>query len=257
MTTTIKALIVDDEASAIETLQGMLDKFCPQVSVVASVTSVEDALLALRQHDPSLVFLDIELPPFGKGFDLLRAVPERSFQVVFTTAYAEYAVQAINEAQPLGYLVKPYRVSDLVQVVLTAAKVAEAHATKRSDTPAIHQGIIIPDSRKGQIVIHVQHILYATADGSVTDIFVLRPSGQVEKITASRSLKDLENELPALLFCRTHHSFVVNLQHVLRYQRTGRNGIIFLPHGHKADISVAKMERFEQAFAHFLKGDAL
>lgn len=254
MSLIIQALIVDDEPSAIETLLGMLGRFCPQVSVLAAVTSVEEALLALQQHDPDLVFLDIELPPFGKGFDLLRAVPERRFHVVFTTAYAEYAVQAINEAQPLGYLVKPYRVSDLMQIAMVAAKAIEAHAAKRSEAPAIHQGIIIPDSRKGQIVLHTQHILYAKADGSITDIFVLRPEGQVEKITASRSLKDLEAELPAHLFCRAHHSFIVNLQHVLRYQRTGRNGLVFLPHGHKVDISVAKMERFEQQFAQFLKG---
>ena len=77
---------------------------------------------------------------------------------------------------------------------------------------------------------------------------------KVEKITASKSLKELEEQLPVSIFCRTHHSFVVNLQHIIRYQRTGRNGVIFLPHNHKAEISVLKMEGFEEQFKTVLKG---
>lgn len=250
----IKAIIVDDESSAIETLQGMLGTFCPQVEILAAASSVEDGLLAIRQHQPDLVFLDIEIPPFGKGFDLLKMTPGKSFGVIFTTAYSEYAIQAINEAQPWGYLMKPCRVSDLMQAVMAAEqKMANTTPTSGVNETSDLQGIIIPDSRKGNIVVYARTILYCKADGGNTDIYLLRPD-KVERISASRSLKELEAQLPPHLFCRTHHSYVVNLQHVVRYQRTGRNGVIFLPHNHKVDISVMKMEGFEEQFKKVLKG---
>ncbi len=251
--TRIKAIIVDDERSAIETLRGMLGTFCLHVDILDEATSIEDALLSVRQHLPDLVFLDIEMPPFGKGFDLLKLTPGRSFGVIFTTAYSEYAIQAINEVQPWGYLVKPYRVSDLVQAVLTAGeKMAEKPTLEKNEVAEV-LGIIIPDSRKGNIVVHARDILYCRADGGATEIYILK-LGKVEKITASRSLKELEEQLPDSIFCRTHHSYVVNLQHVIRYQRTGRNGVVYLPHNHKAEISVKKMEGFEEQFKRVLKG---
>lgn len=75
-----------------------------------------------------------------------------------------------------------------------------------------------------------------------------------KKITAYRTLKDLESELPESLFCRTHHSYLVNMQHIERWERTGRNGLIYLPEGLSVYISVLKMEHFEEKFGTFLLG---
>jgi two-component system LytT family response regulator len=243
----IKAVIVDDEASAVETLRGMLGTFCQQVEILAEAHSVEDALLVVQQHQPDVVFLDIEMPPFCKGFDLLKMTPNRSFGVIFTTAYPQYAIQAINDVQPWGYLLKPFRVADLVQAVLVVEEKLKEDKTVDKNEPPEHQGIIIPDSRKGNMVIHSRDILYCQADGGTTDIFLLR-SGKVEKITASFLLKEVEASLPPNVFCRTHHSYIVNMQHIIRYKRTGRNGIIYLPQNHQVDISVHKMEAFETQF---------
>lgn len=253
----LNALIVDDETGAINTLRGMLGEFCPQVRILGEANSVDEALRAVAHHMPDLVFLDIEMPPFGNGFDFLRPFQPLPFGVIFTTAYPNYAVQAINTIQPWAYLVKPYRVADLVQAVQTAAeKLRERGPASTAGRPAgIHAdnaGIVIPDSRKGNVVLRVRDILYCKADGSATDIVVLR-QGRSEKVPAYRSLKELEYELPGALFCRTHHGFLVNMTHIERWERTGRNGVIHLPHGARVEISVQKMEHFEEKFNAFLR----
>lgn len=240
----IHALIIDDEISAVNTLRGMIGEFCPSVKVIATARTIEEAVAAAAQHLPDLVFLDIEMPPFGNGFDFLnRTRKQHGFGVIFTTAYPKYAVQAIKATQPWGYLIKPFSVTELLEAIKVASD-------KLRDSDS--QGIVIPDSRKGNQVLRVREILYCKADGATTDIFMLRHN-RLEKITASRTLKDLETELPESYFCRTHHSFMVNMQHIERYERTGRNGRIYLPQNASVGISVLKMDYFEKRFAAFLE----
>jgi len=241
----INTLIVDDEIGAVNTLRGMLGEFCPAIQVVATALSVEEAVSAVARYKPELVFLDIEMPPFGNGFDFLERINRsNSFGVIFTTAYPKYAIQAINAVQPWAYLVKPFSVAELMEAVDVAAG-------KLYDSE--NQGIVIPDNRKGNRVLRIRDILYCEADGPTTDLFVVRGE-KIEKIIASRTLKDLEAELPESLFCRTHHSYLVNMLHIERYERTGRNGLIYLPMGMCVSISVLKMDYFEQRFAAFLQG---
>ena len=172
----IKALLVDDETGALNTLGGMLGQYCPQVKVVATARSVDEALRAAAAWKPDLVFLDIQMQPFGNGFDFLdRAREKATFGVIFTTAFPEYALKAIKAAQPWAYLVKPFSVNDLVEAV----EVAEE---KLRDS--IHYSIVVTDSRKGNQILRVRDILYCEADGATTDIFLLR-NNKIEKITAS------------------------------------------------------------------------
>lgn len=239
----ISALIVDDEIAAINTLRGMLGEHCSQVEVVATARSVDEAVRATEQHQPDLVFLDIQMQPFGTGFDFLNRVSNKeTFGVVFTTAHQEYAIQAINAVQPWAYLVKPLSVNKLLEAVRVAvAKIYDSD----------NHSIVVADNRKGKQVLRIRDIIYCEADGPTTDIFLLRPN-KIEKITASKVLRDIEAELPETLFCRSHHSFVVNMQHIIRYERTGRNGLIYLPLGACVSISVLKMESFEEQFGRFL-----
>lgn len=251
----INALIVDDESGAVNTLRGMLGEFCPEVNIVGEANSVEEALRAASQYRPDLVFLDIEMPPFGNGFDFLKPFQQLPFGVIFTTAYPHYAVEAINTVQPWAYLVKPYRVVDLMAAVQTAVeKIQQRNAENASASPD-KSGIIIADSRKGNIVIRTRDILYCHADGSTTDIVMKRQGQQrCEKISASKTLKELEQELPTTFFCRTHHSFLVNMAHIERWERTGRNGLIHLTCGEKVEISVQRMDFFVGLFTAFVRG---
>jgi two-component system, LytTR family, response regulator len=246
----IETLIIDDEESAIKTLGGMLGNFFPQIEVVAFATSVEEALQKVASHQPALVFLDVEMPPFGSGFDFLERCTNRNFGVIFVTAYPKYAIKAINDAQPWGYLIKPYSVSELSLAIQKAEEKIKEKENMASATNDEHS-LKIPDSRKGNVVIRVKDIIYCGADGTTTDIFYQK-DGKSLKFTASRTLKDIEEQLPARLFYRSHHSYVVNLSCVERYERTGRNGVIHFQNGQKAPISVGKMEDFEERFLQFI-----
>lgn len=249
----LRALLVDDEHAALQTLAGMLARFCPQVSVVGRCETIEAAYAAIKELEPDVVFLDIEMPPSGRGFDLLRMFSAPSFGVIFTTAYPNYAIEAINDVQPWGYLVKPCRISVLVKTVNGAYD--RVHRRSQSQLFDREQSLLIPHRRKGKLVIPIRDILYCHADQRTTDIYFLREGEKLKKVTSSESLKSLLAQLPSKAFCRTHHAYIVNLAHIIRYRREGRNGIIYFPHDCEALISVLKMKNFEQAFRVWLQGD--
>lgn len=246
----INALLVDDEIGALNTLRGMLREYCPQIQVVGTAFSVNEALQAAANLQPELVFLDIEMPPLGSGFDFLKNCGEIHFGVVFTTAYPQYAIRAINAVQPWAYLVKPYSVTELIAAVNTSAEKVR-HLDQSLLQVAGRRGILLNDSRKGTIVLRAGDIIYCQAAGSFTDIFVWK-NQKLEKFTSSRNLGEFEAELPDTLFCRTHHGFLVNLAYVERLERTGRNGVVHLRHTPvRVDVSVSKVEVFTEALEVF------
>ncbi len=248
----INALLIDDEISAIKTLRGMLQKYFPQVNIMDISHTVNDAHQKIMKHQPDLIFLDVEMPPFGSGFDLLKKCGAYSFGIIFTTAYPKYAIKAINEIQPWAYLVKPFSVNDLSKAIETAEE--KIITIINNDKEDIFQKtrIVIPDARKGNIVIPVEDILYCKASGAMADLFYLKDN-EVVTFTASRTLKDLEEHLPTRGFCRCHHSYLVNLAFIDRYEQTGRNGIIHLKNKTEIPISVSKMETFVEQFYVFNK----
>lgn len=250
----INAVIVDDELSAVHTLRGMLTEFCPMVHVQSVANTVEQGARAVRQYLPDVVFLDIEMPPYGTGFDLLPQIEGYDVGIIFTTAYAHYAIQAINDAQPIAYLVKPIRVPDLVRAIHAATLRTAKKAAAQADPS--HRGIVLTDARKGSIVIRFADILYCEADGACTAIYIRQEGGKIERLYAGRPLKEIETELPAGMFFRSHHSFVVNMAHIQRYDRRGRAGVIFLPRDTRVEVSANRMEPFVELFHDFLRGRA-
>ena len=249
----IKTLLVDDEAGAINTLRGMLTEFCPQVSIAGEAMSVKEALRAVAQIEPELVFLDIEMPPFS-GFDFLDLTKQYNFGVIFTTAYPQFAIEAINMVQPWSYLVKPYSTDNLVEAVRIASrKIAEEEAEVVAE-PVLsdNQGIILQDSRKGNIVLKVRDIQYCKSDGATLEIFAQR-HGKMEKFLHYSTLKDLDLQLPTTLFCRVHHSFIINLAYVERYEISKHMRMIYLNGGAEIPISIQKAEQFERKIAAYLK----
>ena len=246
----VSALLIDDEIGAINTLRGMLKEYCPRVQVVGVALTVTEAIQTAGQLKPELVFLDIEMPPIGSGFDFLNNIPDIEFGVIFTTAYPKYAIRAINTVQPWAYLVKPYSVSELRKAVDTA--VEKIRQQRQSALEAAGRlGIMLHDSRKGSFVIRAGDIVYCKAGGSFTDLFIWK-NERMEKVTSSRHLGEFEAELPGTLFCRTHHSYLVNLNYVERFERTGRNGIVHLGRTKtQVDVSVSKMDAFISRLEEF------
>jgi DNA-binding LytR/AlgR family response regulator len=188
------------------------------------------------------------MPPLGSGFDFLEQCHHLGFGVIFVTAYPQYAIKAINDVQPWAYLVKPYSVSELEKGVHAAIEKVEE---KKQSVPMDVQRLIVSDARKGNIVIKVVDILYCEADGSTTDIYFFK-DGDIVRTVASRTLKDIEENLPSSFFFRSHYSYLVNFIHIIRIERRGRSGVAILSDGTEVPIAVARMEEFEKRFDDFV-----
>jgi two-component system LytT family response regulator len=247
----ITAIIVDDEPGAVQALRGMLDEFCPMVKVIHIANSVEQGVAAAKQYRPEVVFLDIEIHPNGNGFDFLQQTNRLDFGVVFTTAHAHYAVQAINTAQPWAYLVKPYKAAELIQAVQTAVL-----KTRQSDAPAVSKprGIILSDMRKGNVVVRFTDLICCLSDGPCT-VFHYYDEEKVDQLSVYKTMRELEAELPAHLFCRVHHGAMINMAYVRRYERIGRSGKLHLAPSFAVEVSTQRMEHFTREFGLFLNGN--
>lgn len=246
----IPALIVDDEISAIHTLNGMLQEYCPYIQVVATATNEATALKSIHQHDPDIVFLDIEMPPFSNGLELIEKLPERTFQTIITTAYPHYAVQSVNAVQPAGYLIKPYSVDQLVAVIKNT--VNQINGSRQEKKPAEKTGVILSDRKRGHVVIRYTDILYCKAEHACVTIVYLENNTE-QKIVTYKSLKDIIDDFPEQ-FQRIHHHTIVNMDKISRYINIGRGGKLYLCTNTTLDISVSKMAQFQSRFDAYIQG---
>lgn len=238
-----KAILVDDKAMNIQLLQALIRDYCPSITVVATASGLEEAYMLIRQHLPHIVFLDVEMPE-GDGFDLIHKFNPVFFEVIFTTAYSQYAVKAFRE-QALGYLLKPIDIDALQQAVLKAEKQINL---KASDDRLLHlleqrehpvMGSIPLPALDGYTFVRPDTILRCEASGSYTTFYL--SDGQ--KILVSMRLKACEQLLPATQFFRVHHSHIVNLSCIRKYVK-GRGGYIQLQDGTTIDVAVTRRDDF-------------
>ncbi len=250
----IKTLLVEDESAALSTLKGMIEEFCPELVIVGEAATVSEAVSLSGSLQPDLIFLDIEMPPLGNGFDFIRLSKYKNYKVIFSTAYPEHALKAINETQPLAYLVKPFSVTDLADAVHTAINTILQPPAKIV-TEREGRGFIISDTRKGNIVIRYAELLYCEADRAVTHIYFQRSSNSVlEKITANGNIGYFEAELPKNIFVRVHNSFIVNLSYISRFDSLSRSAVVYLNEGIIVPVSIQRLETFKHTFEAHIKG---
>jgi len=219
----LKTIIVDDEKPSREALSTYIRDFCPGVEIAAECDSVKLAYQAILQHQPQLVFLDIEMPN-GNGFDLLQMFKMPPFKVIFVTAYSDYAIRAFRFAAA-DYLLKPVKVDELVEAVNKVRQELEKEQSNQniqvlmeslaSHNSEVHQ-LVIPDS-KGFNVIKVNDIIMCEADGYCTRFYL---SGK-RKITSTKSLKHFEEIFDNHQIIRVHRSFLVNLSKISGYTKQG------------------------------------
>lgn len=200
----LRVMIVDDERLARQALRRLLASH-PEVDIVGEAESVADALQAIEQTEPQLVFLDIELGS-GDGFDVLAAL-ERPPMIVFVTAFAEYAVEAFA-VNAVDYLLKPVEPERLAEAVSRAAR--EATAIK---VPSVAKGVIALKTPKRTVLTRPAEIVALRADGDFTHVFV----ADQPALMMWRTLLHFEGVLPSPPFLRLGRSLIVNrdrLQHV-------------------------------------------
>jgi two-component system LytT family response regulator len=247
----IKAIIVDDELGARESLSKMIEKNCKQIEVVAKVDSMLAAFEAITNKEPDLVFLDIEMPN-GNAFDLLEKFKTINFNIIFTTAYDHYAIKAIKFSA-VDYILKPIDPEELV----IAVKRFEERIGKSTSLDKQFKTLLsnvrpenklkkvgIPDG-DGLIFINLSDIIRCDSDGNYT--FFILTTGK--KIIASRTLGEYEQMFAEDNFFRIHRSHLINLEHVKKYIK-GEGGYVVMSDNSQVEVSRRNKTDFLEKLSH-------
>lgn len=239
---TIKAIIIDDVKNARVALKESLQMYCDEVTVVAEANGVETGLMAIRNHEPELVFLDVEMQD-GTGFDLLEQLQTIDFKLIFTTAFMGYAIRALRMSA-VDYLLKPIDSGEL-QTAIARVKTLSSDIT--AQLRVLLDNNLNGSSKKDKMVIHTSdgmHILALKevfrleSEGNYTHVHV---SGRKPLVTA-KTLKYFEDLLGQDSFKRVHHSHLVNLEAIKQY--VNRDGGYLLLHD-ESHIPVAQRKKTE------------
>lgn len=242
------SIIIDDERRSRETLQKIIEKyFNGQISVVYSAASVEEGVYAIKKFNPRLVFLDIEMPE-ENGFRLFDYFDYYSFEVIFTTAYQQYAIDAIKYSA-LDYLLKPINYMDLKDVIkrleekkrITSKARIETFLTNLNANSEEFNKIAFP-TPEGYELLRVNNIVYCQGEENYSRVV----TNTNEEITVSKSLKDMEHILPETIFFRVHKSYIVNLNFIKSYTKMKGYKII-LENGIQLDVATRRNEEFIKA----------
>ena len=232
------ALIVDDEAPGARTMQLLVEDYCPQVKIVATATTVKEALAAIRAHRPSLLFLDVELAS-ESGFELLRYPECENIEVIFTTAYEQYAIAALRH-DAVDYLLKPVDADELVRAVEKAEKnrQQQAEPSWRNAAPLAARTKRLALAGFDAIrYVEKETVMRLEASSNYTEIFF----ADGKKHTATRTLKEFEEQLVSDNFCRVHKAHLVNLDYVDKFMKT-EGGYLLLKDGTSVPVSRQKKE---------------
>ncbi len=241
----IKAIIVDDEEKSRSTLKKLLNDYCEGIDVIAEASNITDAMIQIDRLNPSLVFLDIEMP-YGTGFDLLDKIKEINFEIVFVTAYNQYAIEAFKYAS-IDYLLKPINIETLKKTVLRVQKRLEEKFSavnyhlllERIKKQGDAEQKIQLSASKEQYVIKCSDIIYCLADGSYTFVHMVNN----KKFHSSRNLKQFESELPSSIFFRIHNGHIINVNHINKIIK-GQPGSVLMSDGKELEIAVRRKDEF-------------
>lgn len=242
----IRAIIIDDEARGRQTLQNLLEEYCPDVEVLALCDSAKAGIEAIEEKKPDLVFLDVEMPQMS-GFDMLENIAHPDFEVIFTTAHSEHAIRAIKFSA-LDYLLKPIDAEELKMAVEKAISNIQNHEHEKLkhfiENRKTFDRIALPTS-EGYTFLPIKDIIRCEASGSYTIFYI---KGQ-ESMLVCKNLKEYEEMLEEGHFYRVHHSHLINVDHITKYLR-GDGGQVVMSDGSLIEVSRRKKEAFLTHLMH-------
>ena len=244
----IKALIIDDEINAQGVLEKTLHRYFPNKFIIAEkCDSVDAGVVAIKKHEPDLVFLDIQMPE-KNGFELFKHFDVINFEVIFTTAFNQFAIKAIKRSA-LDYLLKPINHVELSEAVRKFERKNEGNAAQRK-LSLLLENLNVNDQNVSKIafpttegfeLIHTNQILYCKAESNYCSIKKIEGTTRM----ATKTLKYVEEILPENSFQRIHKSYVINLNYVVRYNKLNKE--IELTTGERLPVSFRKEEEFINA----------
>jgi two-component system, LytTR family, response regulator len=251
----IRAVIIDDEKNNIENLEGLLRKHCASVQIVATAMSAKEGEEIINQYRPELVFLDIQMPD-KNGFDLLQALPQHDFEIIFVTAFDQYGIQAVKFSA-IDYLLKPVNTEELKaaveKVVLKSEKKKQnlqlenllellAHRQQKTE----HR-LALPTSKETRFV-NPEHIIRCESSNAYTSFYLT--DGQ--KIMVSKPIFEYEELLKDYGFIRCHQSHLINKAKVKSWVKE-EGGFLLLEDGSQIPISRNKKESITKALMSLKK----
>ena len=245
----IKAILIDDEGHCLETLDMLLNEYCPQVTILEQCRSAKKGLEAIEKYQPDLVFLDIEMPAMN-GFEMLEQLTEIHFAVIFTTSYDQYAIKAIHFSA-LDYLLKPIDPKELISAIKKVQEqrripVAEQFQMllKQVQGKSTQFSNIAVPTFEGFELVPADEVIQCEANDKYTHLFLKNKN----KIIACRTLKEMEEQLQDFnFFVRVHHSHLVNLNEVAKYVR-GEGGYLVMSDGTSVNVSRSRKESLMKYF---------
>ncbi len=235
----IKTLIVEDELYIRKGLISMIESLDKNIDIIGECESVKEAVTVTKACKPDLIFLDINLKD-GIAFDFLEQVKELSFQVIFITAYDQYALKAIKNGA-LDYILKPVDIEELEQAI---DKVKDVSENRQEHLKIVKEQLT--ENKKEHIVLRLQEgyqiirfdtLMYCQSDKGYTTFYLENKKSYI----ASKPIKEFEEQLPQEMFIRTHQSYVVNLRFIDKFDKTG---YVFLKSGNRIPVSTRKREEF-------------
>ena len=243
----IRTIIIDDELSARQTLRGIIEKFVPEITIVAEAYSIETAIHVINSNEKDLVFLDIEMP-YGSSFDILEQLDKIDFEIIFITAHDQYAIDAFKFSA-IDYLLKPVKINELKKAV---EKFKKRNFPKQSNEELVkvlidnlnnaNHKIVLPTSN-GFNIEKIENIIRCEADRNYTRfVFV-----DGRKTLVSKTLKEFDELLTNQGFFRIHQSFLVNMNHITKYFK-GQGGEIEMTDKTIIPVARTKKEAFLKLF---------
>lgn len=238
----IKALIIDDEPSAVKTLSLMIQHYLPEIKTLKTTNDPHEGLFLLKDFQPHLLFIDIQMPLMS-GFELLKQIPQICFNIIFTTAHDEYAIEAIRFSA-LDYLLKPIDADELRN---SFGRFIQKQGSTTSNQPLYNNfmyNLNVKDKKdfklalattQGTFFYKPEEIIRLEGESNYTKFFFTNKS----TLLTSRTIREYEEVLEGRGFIRTHKSHIVNRQHVINY---AAEGMLTMSDGSKVEISRRRKE---------------
>lgn len=222
----LNAIIIDDEERARDGLSAIIKEYCKDIAIVATCSNVPDGVIAINKHKPDIVFLDIEMPDYN-GFELFGFFNEINFDIIFVTAYSQYAIKAF-EVSAMDYLLKPVDIEAL-QKALDKVRTKQTQVALQKRLELLKENFTSDEISKialpmgdGLLFVEMKDIVLFEADGAYTNLFLNNGS----KILVSKRLKFFEDILiDKKHFFRPHRSHLININFIKKYVK-GENKII-------------------------------
>lgn len=239
----INAILIDDEPKALAILKNKIERFCSNVNVIGESQKPDEAIEMIKKKKPNLVFLDIAMPQ-KSGFDLLREIPNPDFEIIFVTAFDEYAIEALNHCA-IGYLLKPVDNQALIGSVIKAVlNIEEKSALKKNKQLIENLGfktfqkkkIVIP-TQDGLEFVEINNIVFCEGSDGYTKIHF----SDKKTILSSYSVGHFVKLLNIQDFYLIHKSYLININYLNKYLN---EGYVIVDKQHKLPVSRNKRSDF-------------